>query len=281
MTDRATGLNNFLLSAGISVIVGLLAASMMLPANWLMVVLSVAICVLLVYDIKARGLYKGSNYPFIGLFLTLQAVTGASWTGTLVALYYALALTVMFFLFQRKEQTKTIFLIYLFCGLGALWLRSFILVGASILISFILMRSFSFRGLVAALLGLITPLIILGGFGLLDIFTLIEDYMQPFVIGYNPDLIFSSAVALLSGLVMFLPSYGYPAKQRARNMSMLGLTVCAIVMPCVDFLNMGQYMPLLNLCAAYNVAHFAATRRYGWIGCLIVLIASIVFSFSI
>lgn len=281
MTDRATRLRDRFLSPGISIVFGIVAAVNMLPGNWLAVLLSVLIGVLMVYDIKARALFKGESYPFVAIFLFLQLATHATWQGSVIALFVAVALSVLYLLFQRADETKTIFLIYCLCGVGALWQKSFLYIGCALYLVIILMRAFSLRVLVASFLGLLTPLIILGGFGLLDVYTLIENYMQIPVAGVAPQWIFSAAIAVLFGIVMFLPSYGYPAKQRARNMAMLGLTALAVALPVLDFMYMDRYIPLLNMCGAYGVAHFSATHRYGWIAALLVIVASVLFVFMV
>lgn len=269
----SSGIKNIILSPGVSVILGLLGIAAMLPSAWLAALLSVPVCGVMVSNIKARTLFRGPNFPFAAVFLALQAATAASWSGTAMTLYIALALTPLFLCFQRPNETRTFFLIFLGCGLGALWMRAFLLAGAALLIAILLLRALSPRGVVAALLGLLTPPIILGGFGLLDVFTLIKDYSMPLILSISPEWILSAAVSGLFCMLTFLTAYGYPAKARARNMAILGLSACALILPCLDSLNAPDYIPLLNLCAAYNVGHFAASQRFGWIGYLAVLIA--------
>lgn len=275
MTDRATRLNNALLSPGVSIALGLISTAVMLPFNPVAALLSAMVCALMVYNIKARALFRGPFFPFAAIFPALQLAVGASWQSTLTALFFAVVLTGAFLLYQRPADTKTIFVMFLLCGLGALWERCFMLCGVALLAVIVLLHAFSLRGLVASLLGFITPLIILFGFGQLDVFTLYEDYLKPYDFIISPYWMISASVALIFALAMFLPSYGYPAKQRSRNMAMLGLTACAIALPCIDPESHFALLPLLNLCAAYNVGHFAATRRFGWIGALLVIIAAI------
>ena len=275
MTDRATRLKNTLLSPGVSIALGLIPAAAMLPGNPVAALLSALVCALMVYNIKARALFRGPYFPFAAIFMTLQAAVGATWQATMPALLFAVVLTGAYLLYQRPSDTKTIFVMFLLCGLGALWERCFMLCGVALLAVIILLRAFSLRGFVASLLGFITPLIIFFGFGQLDVFTLYEDYLKPYDLTISPQWMLSPAVAVIFALAMFLPSYGYPAKQRARNMAMLGLTACACALPCIDPESHALLLPLLNLCAAYNVGHLAATRRFGWIGALLVIIVAV------
>lgn len=280
MKDRATRFNNLMLSPGVSVIFALAGLTTMLPcgaAGWVGGLLSAAIGALMVYQIKARALYRGANFPFLGLFMLLQAAVAPTLTGCLTAAMAAVAMTALFLCFSRPRETRVFFTVFLFCGLGALWARSFLLLGAGLIVAQVLVRAFSMRGFVAAMLGLITPLVIAAGFGLYTPDSLLTVYSQGMTPGINAPTVFTGAVALLLGFATFLQSYGYPAKSRARNMAMLGLTGCAVLMPVIDSANYADYLPLINFCGAYNVSHFAATRRFGWLCALAVAIAATAF----
>lgn len=268
MLDRPTRIKNLILSPGISLILAVVAFCAMLPGNWPAAILSIPVCGLMVSNIKARALFRGPNFPFAAIFMALQAATAASLTGTAMALCLSLALTALYLCFQRPDMTRTLFLIFLCCGFGALWMRGFLFLAVALEIAVVLLRAFSLRGFTASLLGLITPLIILGGFGVVTPADLAATYSTPMIPGVNVRWLLPAAVGLLFGILTFLPSYGYPAKARARNMAMLGLTFCALPLPCIDSLNCADYLPLLNLCAAYNVCHFAASRSFGWVGAL-------------
>lgn len=274
MRDRVQRINSFMLSPGMSVIFGLigLVGLWSYHSGWLLALVSLAVAVILVYNVKARALFKGQSFPVGALFLLLQAASPGSPAGCLTALVAAVAMAFVFLCFSRPGETKAFFLIFLFCGIGALGARSFLLLAVALMPALMLVRAFSMRGLVASLLGLVTPLIILGGFGLYDIGSLEALYgggTWRFV-GFDAQTLFSCGLAVVFALAMFLPAYGYPAKARARGMAILGLTACVVVMPFVDSVNAADCLPLVNVCAAYNAGHFAATKRFGWIAALLV-----------
>lgn len=271
-----------MLSPGMSVIIGLagVVGLWTYTGGWLLALISLAVAALLVYNIKARALYKGQPFPVGALFLLLQAASVVSLTGCLTAAVAVASMAFIFLCFSKPRETKTVFLIYLFCGIGALGARSFLLLAGALLLALILVRAFSMKGLVAALLGLVTPLIILGGFGVYDIDRLVAVYATAWHPGFDAPTLFSCAVAVVFALAMFLPSYGYPAKARARNMAVLGLTACAVAMPFVDSVNAPDYLPLVNVCAAYNIGHFAATKRFGWVAAVLAAISAGVFYFG-
>lgn len=272
---RAERIRRFFLSPGFSVIVGAAALTVMAlrspgPEGWLATLLTAGIAALMVYSIKARALFRGPNFPFAALFPALQAVSIPSLTGTLVALVAMWALMVDFVNFHNRDNTRPLFWLYLICGLGALGDRSFALLGAALLVPAILVHYLSARGTVAALLGFITPAILAIGFGLYDPRRLPAMYLPEWLPGFAPVPLALGALALLSALLTFWPSYGYPAKMRARNMAVIGLAAALCALPSLDSADAAELLPALNLCAAYNLAHYSVLGRATWVTVLLV-----------
>lgn len=266
--DRPSALKRIILSPGVSVLAGIAGALlMMLSAEfaWAGLALSAAISAVMVYEMKARMLFRGHYYPFAGLFMLAQAAAMPDLTGMAMLAAGATGLIVLMHCFNRPDFTRSIFLVFLLCGLGATAHRCFALLAALMLLCVILVRAFSLRGLVAALLGLVTPAILLLPFRPDHGLSLLADYSRYFVPGYSAELIAVGAVALLSAMAVFLPSYGYPAKTRARNMSILGLAIGSIALPFLDFEHWRNYLGLMNLCCAYNLCHLASLKQRGWI----------------
>lgn len=268
MPERPSRLQRIILSPGVSTLVGLAGLLLMLAGAatpWLTLGLTAAISAAMVYEIKARGLFRGFNFPFAGLFPLLQAAMMPDSTGAILAAVALVSLIMIMLCFSRPDATRVFFTVFLICGLGALGSRSFAFLALLMLLAIILVRAFSMRGFVASVLGFITPAILCWPLSPETITQLPELYSEPFLPGYDSTLIVIAGMALLSGLATFLPSYGYPAKSRARNMAMLGLTAGAIALPFLDFANAASFSALLNLCCAYNLTHLASLKRFGWI----------------
>lgn len=275
--QKAERIKNVALSPGVSVLVALLGAVGLLFTgffSWVAVVLSVLAGAFMVFVAKGRALFRGSAFPIVALYLWLQAAIAADASGSLLALIAVGAIAMLFVCFANPGNTRIPFLTYLVCGLGALVSRSYAMLAIALFMPAILMHIFSMRGLVASLLGFITPLIILAGFGLYDPLELVDLYGYGWFIGADPFSLASVAVAAVSVLLTFFKAYGYPAKMRAGNMAMIGLTAVACVFPFIDSANALSYLPLINICSAYNLTHFAATTRFGWILALVVCLAS-------
>lgn len=281
--EQASLPERILLGPGGSIAIALVSLGVLLllnPGEWIVGVLSVLIGAFGVYQIKARGLYKGPNLPFIGLFMAMQAATVSSLTATLMAVVTIAAMVLIMLLFQHREQTPLIFLIMLVCGLGALGARCFLLLSGALMIALTFVGAFSFRGFVASVLGLLTPAIICIGFGLYNPESLLLIYGGEWFNGFNISVLVAAIPAALFALITFLTAYGYPPKQRARNMAMLSLTAAAVALSIADSVNASDYVGLFNLCSAYWVAHFAATRRGGWLAVPLTIAFAIYYALS-
>lgn len=279
---RADKIKNFILSPGVSILAGVLALALWSRTaafSFQAAALSVLTAALITREIKARTLYRGPNFTIIGLFIMLQAATGATFTGSIIALTAAIALTGIISCFSRPEKTRLLFLIYMVFGLGAMVSRSFAVLAPIMLAPVILIRAFSPQGLMAAILGFITPTIILCGLGICDFFALQAIYTATFTGPISLTSIAAVSTAVLSVIATFFRSYGYPAKMRAGNLAILGLTLLASAAPLINAHDAGDYLPLVNLCTAYNIAHFSAYKKFGWIAAVIVWIAAGVFIF--
>lgn len=287
MLSKSARWKALILSPGVSVI---MAASGILlvvlySASWLLSLpLSVAISALMVYEIKARRLYKGPNFPFAALFMLLQAVSGNSISGCLIALVALLGLIMACHCYDDKSQTKVTFSFFLICGVGLLLDRCYALLIPILVFVFVSVRAMSLRGVVAILLAIFTPAILLFSIGVVTPDAVMSEYSRPWpqIIDVQASgqqfitVVATAGLALICALAMFLTAYGYPAKQRARNMSVMVLTAGAILLPMLDFADASQFMPLLNLCIAYHVAHFASTRTFGWIAAVLLWMIAIV-----
>lgn len=271
--EKANLIQRVLLSPSASVVISLVAAAWLIVGQnqWLGTLFSVALGIFGAYQIKARTLFKGANFPFAALFLALQAATRPTLLGNIFGATAFTALIVAMLLFQQRQQTRVIFLIMLVCGFGALGARCFLLLSPALTIALAIMGAFSLRGLVASVLGLLTPLVIAVGFGLYNPLNLLEIYSSPWLDTLDYPMLIAAIPALLFALVMFLPAYGYPQKQRMCNMAILSMTLSATAMAIVDPVHADDYIVLINLCSAYWATHLAATRRHGWLAIIATL----------
>lgn len=265
MQERPKAIQRIIQSPTVSILVALAATGMILynggGQSWIIALLSAGIGALMLSQIKARVMFRGAYFPFLGIFMLGQAALLPNLSGTILTCVAIVCLTTLLICFNQPDATRSFFVIYLACGTGAMFDRSYSMLGLLLLVTLILVRSFSARGMTACILGFITPAIIAIPLKLLDFNRIIATYGECFSPGHSISLIAIGSIAFLAGISIFLPSYGYPARSRARNMAMLGLTVGAIILPIADFANAEKYTGLLNLCMAYNVCHFLSLKR--------------------
>lgn len=279
MLSRAKRWKSLTLSPGVSVIFAILGAILIFfRSNEAIYLLpfDIAIGALLVYEIKARGLFKGPNFPVLAVFMLLQAVSGYSLWGCVIALVGIVGLTLASHNYENKENTRLIFSLFLTCGIGALWHRSFLFLTPVMMAGFIAMKALSMRGIVAIFLSLLTPAILCLSIGIITPDQIIAEYSRPLTPVFMVEnmwsqrvIIATSTAVIIACAIMFLPSYGYPAKQRTRNMAIIIAGLLTIVPPLLASEVATEFVPLLNVIIAYETAHFAATRDFGWIAVVI------------
>ncbi len=256
-------------------------------ADNLSLLISIAVGSVAAVQVRSRAMFKGSGYPLLPTFLLLQAASPGSLEGAGLAAFAFVSLIVYFFCFGQPKLTRTFFLLYLLTGIGAVYSPAWLLWGAVSLPVIMAVRAFSMRGLVACLLGLITPFILIPVFqvastqSLEPVIQLWENYQRPlfqFPVPLTDSYIFSASLCALLALVTFLTAYGYPTRMRSQNMAVYVVTVCAIAIPIFTLDGAELWLPTINLCAAYHAAHFiAANKRAGWVLALIIWLVIIGF----
>lgn len=222
-----------------------------------------------------------ASIAFAGIFMLLQCAmpAGVSISALIFAFAILTCTAILFSVFNNREYTRSMYLIFLILGTGAIFYRCYLWAVPLFLIGIAMMRAFSLRGLVASLLGLLTvPLLVLG-FDLIPLeqlrepytFISVDEMLDAFrhIGGMEmvASLTFATALCMLLGGVAFLTAYGYPARTRSYCMFFYLMAAASLLMAVVDFSD--SAVPgtvLLNVCAAYHTSHFATSRALtGWV----------------
>ncbi len=188
--------------------------------------------------------------------------------GSLLVAVMPLCLMLLFGCYRAPNRTRSVFLIFmLLSGLSA-FQYCFLVYLPVFLIGCAQMRILNARTLVAALLGCITPWWILFGFGVIGL----QDIHLPSPGSLTARIDAGDIVSLVSvGLTVLLvilsyvlnvlKAIAYNAQSRAINGSFATLTLFTILAIFLDFNNIASYIPLLNFCAAIQLAHFFSVHR--------------------
>lgn len=287
MRQQASLLDTVATSGGTSVLLGVAALIMSAFApgvNFVNMAISVAIAVGLLPVIRHFNLIHNGSPIACGLFLLLQTAmaatdTDGSFIGPGLAAVALGGSALLFSSYQNRKRTDLIFTLMFAVGIGSMFSWAFAPLFVVFLIGIIQIGAFSFRGLIAALIGLITGPLLIYGFGLmvpaLPTLPQFQIELTQFNIHAYAGCGLGAFLCLIFGGSCLLVSYGYPARTRSYNGLIYIITVYALAMPVADPAHSAHYCALLNLCAAYHTGHFAVTHLRGWVAVTFVILCSL------
>lgn len=238
------------------------------------------IMVLLTLILKASNILRSTTRLPLAMFAAMQMATPALtvqfYTGTLLCLTVTACIALTFSCYRLPWRTRRVFLIFFALSLGAATQYSFALYMPVFLLGCAQMRVFNRRTVLAALLGIITPWWMLIGFGIVEPRALELPRLESIfsIIDATDTMLLLVAVGLtaLLALAAFAASsvkaIAYNARTRAFNGLFAVLTLASVAAMLADYRNMIVYVPTLNLCAAYQTAHYFTVYRSerSWIG---------------
>ncbi len=260
------------------------------------IIFNLGIMALMVLTNRAFNVLRALSWLHVGLFAVMQAAEPFSLlhfgSGSIVAAIIMVCTMLMFSTYSDPTQVRKVFLTFLLLSLGTAIQYGFIFYIPVFLLMCAQMRIMSPRAISAALLGIATVWIILLGFGIIsindihmpqitDVFTAMESRSVLYTLGV---IGITVLLLILSVTANVLKTIAYNAKARAFNGAMLVTALATLVALIIDFDNMAGYLPLLNVCAAYQITHYFVNHRYerqyiGVIGVIAIYIALYIWRF--
>lgn len=238
------------------------------------VVLNVLIMALMLFVNKTYNVLRSVTWLPVGLFAILQAAVPHEIvslnSGTLLALAVIFCIYMMFSCYDDTWRVRRVFLVFLILSLGATCQYSFAVFIPVFWLMCVQMRIANPRTYLASLLGLLTPWVILLGFGIISF----SDFHLPEITSVFTALNLRSALYLLivAGLTAFIlltsivlnvwKTIAYNARARAFNGALTIVAVITIAAMALNYNNLLAYLPLLNVCAAYELTHYFVTHRF-------------------
>ena len=247
--------------------------------------LSIAVALVVLFLNKRFNLMHTTSVLVVGLFPLIQtalpSVAGQFYGGTLLCSVVMLCSYALFTAFHNPAATRSVYLIFLLLSLGALTQYAYVMYIPVFLIGCAQMRIFTGRTLTAALLGVITPIWILAGFGVINLTEVtLPEFTNIFAALRNRELLQMTVtigctllLCIITGAGCMLRTYSYNTSGRAFNGFIYIVSIATIALVFVDYTNVATYIPLLNCCTAYHTAHFFAIhdKRLSYIGILAVI----------
>lgn len=253
---------------------GLLFAS---PGHWLpdgprafgwALALNLLVMGLMALINRRYNLLRTLSWLFVGIFGVMEAAspeTLRAFTGGQFAAFLVMwCVWLMFSTYHKRRRTKRVFMVFCLMSAACMVQYGFVVYLGVFLAGCAQMRIFSFRTLLAAVLGLVTPWWIVFGMG----FAVPADLHMPVVA--NPframdsveslQLFVPVGVTLLAGLVCgttnLFKIIGLNARMRALNGLLTVTSIVTGIMAIIDFTNIEFYIPLLNACVAFQIGYF-------------------------
>ncbi len=236
--------------------------------------LNLLIMLVMVMVNRAFNVLRAMSWLNIGLFAIMQGAVPRELihlnSGTLVCLGVIVCIYLLFSCYDDPGRVRTVFLAFLLLSLGCSTQYCFVLYIPVFWIVCLQMRIFSLRTFIASLLGILTVWVILFGFGIITP----AGFHLPDIVGIFDVLDIRSVVYLItvSAITAFLlvlslslnvmKTIAYNARSRAFNGALTVVPLVTIAAMIFDFNNLLSYLPLLNMCAAYQLTHYFVNHRY-------------------
>lgn len=305
MTRRETRLTNVLRSRGIGFILALTGAWMVLhypgqepvASDYMRPWMSLAAvrianiaglvltAVALIALNRTYNLLKTLSVFFAAYFIFTTCATPGVLdrlgTGVPMALIVVLDIWLLFSVYNTRVSDRRIFLIFALLSAGALFELKMLFFVPVFMVGLIQMKILRVKKIVAAVVGLVTPVWIVWGLDLMPLPSVPRIFYTPphmvLDIPGGAPFIFTVGVTLvvgcIAGIVSLLRILGFNARARAFNAFIAILGIFTSVLALVNFTSVYTYVPLLNACVAFQVGHFfrATASRRGYIAVLLLL----------
>lgn len=203
----------------------------------------------------------------MAVFCLLQMAYPQSLTsfgaGSLLCLLFAFMLLLLFDSYQDKGVQGRIYMTFAIVSAGTMFRCAYALLIPVLLLGYLYLRALNFRGVVAMVLGLVTPWWIALGLGLVSYTDLMLPQVEPIwlrVTRQPADLLMALATATaVLGLVLvvmnLLRLLNYRLQTRVYNTFFVVTLVLTVVAMGLDCRDLTSLLPLLNLTVAVQVAH--------------------------
>lgn len=232
------------------------------------------IAVMLLLLNKWFNILRNPSNLFAGMFFILQMslpdLMGQFYGGTLLCLVMLFSTIVLYCTYNQPFPRQPIFLIFFLLTVGSMTQYAYVFYLPVFLIGCAQMRILDVKTVLAAMIGIITPIWIMWGFGIVtfadlempkfvNVFSALDtrEALQMLVsVGLTVGILF------VLGMINLLKVYHYNSKMRAYNGFISIMSVVTIILIIIDYTNIVIYVPLLNCCAAFQIGHFFVSNEF-------------------
>lgn len=226
------------------------------------------------YINRAFNVLRSLTWLVATMFLSMEVaqpmLADSFYSGTLLLLSAVVMTGILFSSFGETASQRSIFLIFLLLSALSLFNLAFIFYWPVMILGCMQMRVFSLRTILAALMGTVTPLWILLGFGIVAVDELrfpalsfnFRQFLEPGMIETGVSVAFTILTGFFFAAANLLKILSYNSRTRAYNGFITIMLLFTALFAVANIGNILFYLPLLNLLTAYQVGHFFTYRRH-------------------
>lgn len=234
------------------------------------------IMILMAYLNKAYNLLRQMSMLHCSLFIIMEAATPPLLltlsSGAVLCLTVLFCTAILFFdHLHATPDTRRIFLVFFLLSAGVSVQYAFLVYIPVFFIACIQLKLFSLKVLSAILMGIISPWIIMMGFGIvrpadlqMPVFLLeMPQWTHPDTMLFLATVALTVVLAILAWLQNLIKIISYNAQSRAMQNVVTTITIATIVAIVLDFRNIYAYLTLLNCVTAIQLTHmFVAIHNF-------------------
>lgn len=257
------------------------------------VLLALATSAVMVLVNSYYNIIRGLSMLYAGMFLIFTAAVPQLLCnlsgGAFMASAWVLTLIPLFSSYQSYLATRRVFITFCIATAAiTLFMPAAALIYIAVyFIGCVQMRCLNLKCMLAALIGIVTPLWIMFGFGLIDFSAMSAAFSHPLspfrFSALAPGVYTTALVTIVIGGVFaifnIIRIYSYNVRARAFNGFISLTAVVTVALVFADSVNTLLYLPLLNVCAAMQTGHFFTInswrRAYVPLLCMIALYAAL------
>lgn len=206
---------------------------------------------------------------YIVMLSSLPMTAGQFYGGTLMCIVLLGVTALMFSCYGDTSANRRVFLIFFILSLASLVQYAFMFYIPVAILGLAQMRILNLRSILALLTGIICPVWILYGFGVIDFgdirwpqFTsTLSQLSLPGMITVFAAVGITVILGFAATCANLMKILSYNAKFRAYNGFLTLLLMFTILFVIVDYSNLSVYFPILCLAGAYQMAHYFSVRR--------------------
>lgn len=233
------------------------------------------ICGMMIWLNRSYNFINAMSLLYVGLYAFMQTGTPdlleTFYGGSLLCAVVLFCTSLLFNSYgqPQPQAMRKVFMIFFLLSAMTATQYAYVAYMPLFLLGCIQMRIFSLRCIAAAVTGVATPWILMTGSGLVStaeihvpefssIFTALDIHET---LALSVSLLLT-VLLLISGMTLnFFKMLTYNARRRSFNGFISLLSAFTVVAMLIDYTNLITYIPMLNVCAAYSVAHFFVLHK--------------------